>query len=189
MARLEVVGEGDACIMAGRMLRLASSLRRAAEMLDRAHNGPAEGRNEEDLLAAFHGAPILRAQSAEIALKALWRIGHKAERGDPPQHHNLTGLHDGLTKPIRQLLAERFPEIPDPTCPHFPIPNRKGLRAILTDHEAALQEWRYAYERDSLWFEHVFDEVLDTLIDVGWKLHGPWLARLQEGGPEAPVQP
>ncbi len=87
MARLEVVDEGDACIMTGRMLRPATGLRRAAELLDRARNEPAEGRNEEDLLAAFHGAPILRAQSAEIALKALWRIGHKAERGDPPRHH------------------------------------------------------------------------------------------------------
>ncbi|MDE0695905.1 MAG: hypothetical protein OXH76_08755 [Boseongicola sp.] len=189
MASLEVVDEGDACIMTGRMLRLATSLRRAAELLDRARNEPAEGRNEEDLLAGFHGAPILRAQSAEIALKALWRIGHKAERGDPPRHHDLTGLHDALTKPVRQLLEKRFPEIPDPTCPHFPIPYRKGLRAILNDHEAALQEWRYAYERDSLWFEHVFGEVLDALIDVGWQLYSPWLARLQEGGPEAPGQP
>ena len=176
-------------MMAGRMLWLATSLRRAAELLDRPRNAPGEGRNEEDLLAAFHGVPILRAQSAEIALKALWRIGHKAERGDPPQHHNLTGLHDALTKPVRQLLAERFPEIPDPTCPHFPIPYRKGLRAILSDHETALQEWRYAYERDSLRFEHVFDEVLDTLIEVGWQLHGLWLARLQEGGPGVPGQP
>lgn len=189
MARLEVVDEGDACIMAGRMLRLASSLRRAAELLDRARGEPAESRNEEDLLAAFHGAPILRAQSAEIALKALWRIGHKAERDDPPRHHDLAGLHDDLTETIRQLLAERFPEIPDPTCPHSSIPYRKGLRAILTDHEAALQEWRYAYERDSLWFEHVFDEVLDALIDVAWRLYSPWLARLQEGAPEAPGQP
>ena len=189
MARLEVIDEGDACAMTERMLRLASSLRRAAEMLDRARKVPAEGRDEDDLLAAFHGAPILRAQSAEIALKALWRIGHKAERGDPPQHHNLTRLHDDLAKPIRQLLAERFPVVSDPYCPHSPIPYRKGLRAILNDHEAALQEWRYAYERDSLGFEHVFDEVLDTLIDVGWRLYSLWLARLQEGGSEAPGQP
>lgn len=150
MGRLEVVGEGDACAMTERMLRLASSLRRAAGMLDRARNAPAEGRNEEDLLAAFHGAPILRTQSAEIALKALWRIGQKAERGDPPHHHNLTGLHDDLTKTIRQLLAEEFPEIPDPTYPHFPIPYRKGLREILNDHESALQKWRYAYEHGRL---------------------------------------
>ena len=168
--------------MTGRMLRLATSLRRAAEMLDEAHNGVAERRNEVDFAAAFHGAPILRAQSAEIALKALWRIGHDVERGNPPRHHNLTKLHDDLTKTIRNLLAEEFPEIPDPSCPHFPIPYRKGLRAILSDHEAVLEEWRYAYERGSLGFEHVFDEVLNTLINVGWHLHNKWLRRLRAGG-------
>lgn len=26
----------------------------------------------------------------------------------------------------------------------------------------------------------MFDEVLDTLIDVGWQLYGLWLAKLQE---------
>ena len=189
MARLKVVDEGDACAMAERMLGLATSLRRAAEMLDQAHNETAQSGSQEDFFAAFHGAPILRAQSAEIALKALWRIGHDVERGHPPRHHNLTKLHDDLTKTIQMLLAERFPEIPDPSCPHFPIPYRKGLRAILNDHETALQRWRYAYERDSLRFEHVFDEVLNTLINVGWQLHNQWLRRLREEGAEVPSQP
>lgn len=31
--------------------------------------------------------------------------------------------------------------------------------------------------------------LLDTLIDVGWQLYSLWLARLQEGSPEAPDQP
>ena len=188
MARLEVVDEGDACEMTARMLRLATSLRRAAEMLDQAHNAAAEGRKREDFSAAFYGAPILRAQSAEIALKALWRIGHNQERGKPPHHHNLTELHDSLTGTIQKLLAEEFPEIRDPSCPHFPIPVRKGLRTILNEHETALEEWRYAYELGSLRFEYVFDEVLNTLINVGWQLHNLWLGRLREGGAQAPSQ-
>ena len=188
-ARLEVVDEGDACVMTARMLKLATSLRRAAEMLDQAHGEAAKGRSQEDFSAAFYGAPTLRAQSAEIALKALWRIGHDVEHGTPPRHHNLTKLHDDLTETIQMLLAERFPEIPDPSCPHFPILYRKGLRAILNDHEAALQQWRYAYELRSLGFEHVFDEVLHTLINVGWELHNLWLRRLREGGAVAPSQP
>ena len=68
--------------MAERMPRLATSLRRAAEVLDRARNEPAERRDEEDISAAFHAAPILRAQSAEIALKALWRRERSGTR--PP---------------------------------------------------------------------------------------------------------
>ena len=187
--RLKVVDEGDAYEMTARMLRLATSLRRAAEILDQAHNAAAEGRNQEkDFSAVFYGAPILRAQSAEIALKALWRIGHNQERGKPPHHHNLTKLHDGLTEGIQKLLAEEFPEIRDPSCPHFPIPVRKGLRGILNEHETALEEWRYAYELGSLRFEHVFDEVLSTLINVGWQLQNLWLRRLREEGAHAPSQ-
>ena len=188
-AHLKVVDEGDAYEMTARMLRLATSLRRAAEILDQARNEAGEGRNHEDFSAAFYGAPILRAQSAEIALKALWRIGHNEERGQPPHHHNLTELHDALTETIQKLLAEEFPEIRDPSCPHFPIPIRKGLRTILNEHETALAEWRYAYELRSLRFEHVFHEVLNTLIDVGWKLHNLWLRKLREGGAQAPSQP
>ena len=180
IARLKVVDEGDAYEMSARMLRLATSQRRAAEILDQTHNEAAEGRNREDFSAAFHGAPILRAQSAEIALKALWRIGHNEERGGPPHHHNLTELHDALTETIQKLLAEEFPEIRDPSCPHFPIPVRQGLRTILNEHETALEDWRYAYELGSLRFEHVFDEVLNTLIRVGWQLHNLWLRRLRE---------
>ena len=187
IARQKVVDEGDACEketdaceMSARMLRLATSLRRAAEILDQAPNEAAEGRNREDVSAAFHGAPILRAQSAEIALKALWRIGHNEERGEPPHDHNLTKLHDALTETIRKLLAEEFPEIRDPSCPHSPIPVRQGLRTILNEHETALEDWRYAYELDSLSFEHVFDEVLNTLIRVGWQLHNLWLRRLHD---------
>ena len=188
-ARLKVVDEGDAYEMSARMLRLATSLRRAAEILDQAHNAAAEGRNQEDFSAAFYGAPILRAQSAEIALKALWRIGHNEERGNPPHHHNLTALHDALTETVQKLLAEEFPEIRDPSCPHFPIPVRKGLRTILNEHETALEEWRYAYELGSLRFEHVFDEVLSTLINVGWELHNLWVRRLREEGEQASSQP
>ena len=135
MARLKVIDEGDAHEMTARMLRLATSLRRASEILDQAHGEAGEGRNREDFSAAFHGAPILRAQSAEIALKALWRIGHNEERGEPPHHHNLTELHDALTKTIQKRLAEEFPEIRDPSCPHSPMPVRQGLRAILHEHE------------------------------------------------------
>ena len=188
IARLEVVGEGDACEMTARMLRLATSLHRAAEILHQAYNGAAEGRNQENFSAAFYGAPILRAQSAEIALKALWRIGHYEERGKPPHHHNLTELHDSLSETIQKLLAEEFPEIRDPAYPHMPIPVRKGLRTILNEHETALEDWRYAYELGSLRFEHVFDEVLNTLINVGWQLHNLWLRRLQQGGAQAPSQ-
>ena len=187
--RLEVVDEGDAFEMTARMLGLATSLRRAAEILDQAHNEAGEGKNREDFSAAFHGAPILRAQSAEIALKALWRIGHYEERGEPPHHHNLTDLHDALTETIQQLLAEEFPEIRDPSYPHFPIPVRQGLRTILNEHETALEDWRYAYELGNLRFEHVFDEVLNTLISVGWQLHNLWLRRLREKYAQAPSQP
>ena len=188
-ARLKVVDEGDAYEMSARMLRLATSLRRAAEILDQTHNAAAEGRNQVDSSAAFHGAPILRAQSAEIALKALWRIGHNEERGKPPHDHNLTALHDALTETIQKRLAEEFPEIRDPSYPHFPIPVRKGLRTILNEHETALEEWRYAYELGSVRFEHVFDEVLSTLINVGWELHNLWVKRLREGGAQASSQP
>ena len=188
-ARLEIVDEGDACEITARMLRLATSLRRAAEILGQTQNEAGEGRNREDFSAAFHGAPILRAQSAEIALKALWRIGHNVERGEPPHHHNLTDLHDALTEPIQKLLAEEFPEIRDPSCPHFPIPVRQGLRTILNEHETALEDWRYAYELGSLRFEHVFDEVLNTLISVGWQLHKLWLKWLREEYAQAPSQP
>ena len=188
-ARLEVVDEGDTCEMTARMLSLATSLRRAAKILDQAHNESGEGRNREDFSAAFHGAPILRAQSAEIALKALWRIGHNEGRDKPPHHHNLTDLHDALTETIRKLLAEEFPEIRDPTCPHYPIPVRQGLRTILNEHETALEDWRYAYELGSLRFEQVFDEVLNTLISVGWQLHNLWLRRLREEDVRAQSQP
>ena len=187
--RLEVVDEGDACEMTARMLRLATSLRRAAEILDQARNEPAKGGNREDFSAALYGAPILRAQSAEIVLKALWRIGHNGEHGEPPHHHNLTKLHDALTETIRKLLAEEFPEIRDAYCPHFPIPVRKGLRTILNEHETALEDWRYACEHGSLRFEHVFGEVLNTLIGVGWQLHNQWLRRLREEGAQAPSEP
>ena len=189
IARLKVIDEGDAYEMTARMLRLATGLRRAAEILDQTHHEAGKGRNQEDFSAAFHGAPILRAQSAEIALKALWRIGQNEERGEPPQHHNLTDLHDALTETIQQLLAEEFPEVRDPSCPHFPIPVRPGLRTILKEHETALEDWRYAYELGSLRFEHVFDEVLNTLIGVGWQLHNEWLRRLREEGAQAPSQP
>ena len=188
-APLKVVDEGDAYEMTARMLSLATSLRRAAEILDHARNEVADGRNQEDFSAAFYGTPMLRAQSAEIALKALWRIGHHEKRGQPPHHHNLTALHDALTETVQKLLAEAFPEIRDPSCPHFPIPVRKGLRTILNEYEAALEEWRYAYELGSLRSEHVFDEVLNTLIDVGWQLHNLWLRRLREEYAEAPSQP
>ena len=188
-ARLEVVEEGDAFEMTARMLRLATNLRRAAEILDQARNEGGEGRNGDDFSAAFHGAPILRAQSAEIVLKALWRIGHNEERGEPPHHHNLTELHDALTETIQKLLAEEFPEIRDPSCPHFPIPVRQGLWAVLNEHETALEDWRYAYELGSLRFEHVFDEVLNTLISVGWRLHNLWLRRLREEYAQTPSQP
>ncbi len=186
-ARLKVIDEGDAFVMTARMLKLATSLRRAAEILDQAHNETGEGRNQDDFSAAIHGAPILRAQSAEIALKALWRIGHNEKRREPPHHHNLTKLHDALTGTIQKLLAEEFPEIRDPTCPHFPIPARQGLRTILNEHETALEDWRYAYELRSLRFEHVFDEVLNTLISVGWQLHNLWLRRLREEDAQAPI--
>ena len=175
--------------MTARMLRLAASLRRAAEILDEARKEGGESRNREDFSAAFHGAPILRAQSAEIALKALWRIGHNEERGEPPRHHNLTELHDALTETIQKLLAEEFPEIRDPSYPHVPIPVRQGLRTILNEHETALEDWRYAYELGSLRFEHVFDEVLNTLISVGWHLHNLWLRRLREEDAQAASQP
>lgn len=188
-ARLKVVDEGDAYEMTARMLSLATSLHRAAEILDQARDEVADGRNQEDFSAAFHGAPLLRAQSAEVALKALWRVGHDEKCGEPPHHHNLTELHDALTETTQKLLAEEFPEIRDPSCPHFPIPVRKGLRAILNEHETALEEWRYAYELRSLRFEHVFDEVLKTLINVGWHLHNLWLRRLQEGDAQASSQP
>ena len=188
-ARLEVIDEGDAYEMTVRMLRLATGLRRAAEILDQARNEGGEGRNREDFSAAFHGAPILRAQSAEIALKALWRIGRNEEGGEPPHHHNLTKLHDALTETIQKLLAEEFPEIRDPSCPHFPIPVRQGLRTILNEHETALEDWRYSYELGSLRFEHVFDEVLNTLIRVGWQLHNLWLGRLREEDAQARSQP
>ena len=49
--------------------------------------------------------------------------------------------------------------------------------------------WRYAYELGSLRFEHVFDEVLSTLINVGWELHNLWVKRLREGGAQASSQP
>ncbi|MCY4059721.1 MAG: hypothetical protein OXG44_17175 [Gammaproteobacteria bacterium] len=185
-ARLEVVDEGDAYEMTARMLGLATSLRRAAEILEQTYNEAGEGRNREDFSAAFHGAPILRAQSAEIALKALWRIGHNEGRGEPPHHHNLTDLHDALTETIQKLLAEEFPEIRDPSCPHSPIPVRQGLRSILNEHETALEDWRYSYELGNLRFEHVFDEVLNTLINVGWQLHNLWLRRLREEDAQAP---
>ena len=187
--RLKVVHEGDAYEMTFRMLMLATSLRRAAEILDQARNETAEGGNREDFSAGFYGAPILRAQSAEIALKALWRIGHIGEHDEPPHHHNLTKLHDALTETIQKLLAEEFPEIRDPYCPHFPIPVRQGLRAILNEHETALEDWRYAYELGNLRFEHVFDEVLKTLIAVGWRLHNRWFRRLREEAAQAPSQP
>jgi len=188
-ARLKIVDEGDAFEMTARMLGLATSLRRAAEILDQARKEGGESRNREDFSAAFHGAPILRAQSAEIVLKALWRIGHNEERGEPPHHHNLTELHDALTETIQKLLAEEFPEIRDPSCPHFPIPVRQGLRAVLNEHETALEDWRYSYERGNLRFEHVFDEVLNTLISVGWQLHNRWLRKLREEYAQAPSQP
>ena len=188
-ARLEVVDEGDAYEMTARMLRLATSLRRAAEILDQARKEAGEGRNREVFSTAFHGVPILRAQSAEIALKALWRIGHNEGRSEPPHRHNLTDLHDALTETIQKLLAEEFPEIRDPSCPHVPIPVRQGLRTILSEHETALQEWRYAYELGSLRFDDVFDEVLNTLIGVGWQLHKLWLRRLRERGAQVPSQP
>ncbi|MCY3596134.1 MAG: hypothetical protein OXG71_01660 [Rhodospirillales bacterium] len=188
-ARLKVIDEGDAFEMTARMLGLATSLRRAAEILDQARNEGGAGRNREDFSAAFHGAPILRAQSAEIALKALWRIGHNQEHGEPPHHHNLTDLHDAPTETIQELLAEEFPEIRDPSCPHFPIPVRQGLRSILNEHETALEDWRYSYELGSLRFEHVFGEVLNTLISVGWQLHNLWLRRLREDGAQAPSRP
>ena len=188
-ARLKVIYEGDAYELTARMLRLAASLRRAAEILDQARNEGGEGRNGKDFSAAFHGAPILRAQSAEIALKALWRIGHNEERGEPPRHHNLTELHDALTETIQKLLAEEFPEIRDPSYAHIPIPVCQGLRTILNEHETALEEWRYAYELGSLRFEHVFDEVLNTLISVGWHLHNLWLRRLREEDAQAPSRP
>lgn len=181
MESLEVVDEGYACVMVARMLGQASSLRRAAEILDsHMRNEAAQDRNREDFSAALRGAPILRAQSAEIALKALWRIGHKEKLGEPPRDHDLTELHDALPETIRELLAEEFPEIPDPFRPHSLIPARKGLGTILDEHATALVEWRYAYERSSLAFENVFDEVLDTLIAVGWRLHHQWLMRLRK---------
>ena len=110
IAHLKIIDERDAYEMTARMLRLAASLRRAEVILDQAHNAAGEGRNQEDFSAAFHGAPILRAQSAEIALKALWRIGHNEERGEPPHHHNLTKLHDALHDLIAAhvLAADRL---------------------------------------------------------------------------------
>jgi len=163
--------------MTGRMLMHATDLRRAAEILDRAHREAADGGDRGDMSAALRGVPILRAQSAEIALKALWRIGRTGKLGEPPRRHSLTWLHDALPGTMRELLAEGFPEIPDPSCPHFPVPYRKGLRAILKDHESALADWRYAHEFGTLRFEHAFGEVLDVLIDVGRRLHGEWLVR------------
>lgn len=181
-ARLKVVDEFGACRMTTRMLNAANDLRHAAEMLDRMP----EDATGEDFTAALCGAPILRAQSAEIALKALWLIGHNMECGDPsdapPCRHKLTKLHDALTGNIRNLLAEVFPEIPDPYCPHFPIPYRKGLRTILCEHEDALIKWRYIYEHDGIQFAHVFDEVLMTLIKVGRQLQFQWQRRLQADG-------
>ncbi len=158
----------------------AAALRRAAEILDRARRAVPAGGSSEDMSAAFHGAPILRAQSAEIALKALWRIGCNEERDDPPRCHSLTRLHDRLPETIQRQLAEDFPKIPDPSCPHFPVPYRKGLRTILSDHDTALADWRYAHEFGTLWFEHAFEVVTDTLIDVGRRLHDRWM--IQAGG-------
>ena len=109
--RLKISGEGDAYEMAARMLWQATGLRRAAEILDQARNGAAEGGNRENFSAAFFGAPILRAQSAEIALKALWYIGYGEKPDNPPRCHNLTKLHDTLTQAIQKLLAEKFLEI------------------------------------------------------------------------------
>ncbi|MCY4309804.1 MAG: hypothetical protein OXC54_00580, partial [Rhodospirillaceae bacterium] len=65
--------------------------------------------------------------------------------------------------------------------PHFPIPYRKGLRAILCEHETALVEWRYTYEHNGLRFEHVFTEVLTTVLKVGWDLHNQWILKLRHG--------
>ena len=184
--RLEVVSEGDALEMTARMLRLTTSLRRAADILKEAHNAEAEGKRDENFSATFYGEPILRAQSAEIALKALWIIGRNEKRDKPPYKHNLTDLHDALPETIQKLLAEEFPEIRDPSFPHFPIPVRKGLRTILNEHQTALEKWRYPYEVRSLTFDHVFNEVLSTLIAVGWHQHNLWFTRLRERGAQAP---
>jgi len=177
--RLMVIDERDACQMTARMLEQATCLRRAAAILDQTCNTTAKNEDREDFLAAFRGAPILRAQSAEIALKALWCIGHGGARGKPPRRHNLTELHDALTETIQERLAREF-EIRHPSWSQLP-PVRPGLRTILTDHDAALMNWRYAHEHDSPRFENVFDEVLDTLIDIGGALHELWRQRLLEG--------
>ena len=79
-----------------------------------------EGRNREDFSAAFHGAPILRAQSAEIALKALWRIGHNEERGGPPHHHNLTELHDCSDRDDPEAVGRRISRDTRPHRVHTP---------------------------------------------------------------------
>ena len=59
---------------------------------------------------------------------------------------------------------------------------------VLSEHETALENSRYTYELGSLRFEHVFDEVLNTLISVGWQLHNLWLRRLREKDALAPIQ-
>ncbi|MCY4192220.1 MAG: hypothetical protein OXD42_13030 [Rhodospirillaceae bacterium] len=176
--------ELEAFQRSGRMLQVATDLHRAAEILDRVRKESSDGKTIDDFTGTLHGSPILWAQSAEIALKALWYIGHGLEqddpsRADPLRSHNLTKLHDDLTKEVQKRLASEFPEIPDPVIPHFPIPYRKGLRAILCEHETALVEWRYTYEHNGLRFEHVFTEVLTTVLKVGWDLHNQWILKLR----------
>ncbi|MCY4347936.1 MAG: hypothetical protein OXC17_14270 [Aestuariivita sp.] len=178
---MEAKDEIDTHRMTARMLRQAASLNRAAEILYQVGNKPADKSHGDDFSAVFHGVPILRAQSAEIALKALWYIGRHREDGGPPRSHNLTKLHDVLPEKIQKLLVAAFPEISDPSSPHLP-PVRQGLRAVLNEHEDALKQWRYTYEYDSLRFENVFDEVLKTLMNTGWQLHTEWLNKLQAQG-------
>ncbi|MCY4305630.1 MAG: hypothetical protein OXC62_12775 [Aestuariivita sp.] len=177
-ACLKVDNEADTFKITGRMLNTATSLYRAAEILNQVHNGKAEDRSEKDFLTTFHGVPILLAQAAEISLKTLWYIGHNENRNTPPHCHNLTKLHDALPKTIQKLLEKRLAQISNPSHPHFPMPYREGLRTILEDHKTALVEWRYIYEHSHLNFENVFKDVLNTLLDVGGQLHSQWREKL-----------
>ena len=157
--RAEADGEPER-LQVAMMVDRAEAMRRAAHLLDKARNSPASCPG--DFGAAFVAIPILLVQAAEIGLKALHCI--EGEQG-PAKSHDLVRLHDNLPQAVRDQLANALPEIPDPSCPHSPIPARKGLRAILKKHAKALAEWRYSYEHRGLSFDTgEFKEALAAII-------------------------
>jgi len=145
----------------------------AKAILQKTQSFPAQKFDELESLRNLNNIgvePMFMALSMEMALKAWFVFDHD----DPKaiKSHNLTKLYDGLKPESQQQLDAEFRRSVAPYHPNL-LHTDYGFRNILFQHQDALVEWRYFYERKrSMHFEmSAFEATLEMMLKEFRKRH------------------